>query len=246
VRSAKEHYEEHLGRFYEWMCGPFDTAQKSRQEFYERHAILPSGNGVAVDLGCGHGIDTVSLLNLGFRAIAFDFNKNLLASLEARTPGRELVIVHKDFRDFKEQVRECELVVCMGDTIAHLDSVQSMIQFLHDCFAVLSDKGRLVLSFRDYSVERTGTGRFIPVRSDDDNIHACMLEYSPDHVTVTDLHYERSDAGWSLHTGEYRKLRLSPGTVREALTRTGFSVIAEEENNGMHSWVCVKMKRTGR
>jgi hypothetical protein len=83
--------------------------------------------------------------------------------------------------------------------------------------------GRFIVTFRDLSNELTGLDRFIPVRSDDDRIFTCFLEYEPETVKVHDLVYSREPTGWNLEKSWYRKLRLSPAQVVEMIEAAGFS-----------------------
>jgi hypothetical protein len=69
-----------------------------------------------------------------------------------------------------------------------------------------------------------GLDRIIPVRLDADRLLTCILDYSPEHVEVTDLVYVRAGSGWDLHKSSYRKLRLVPDEVVELLCALGFAV----------------------
>lgn len=64
--TAKEHYDQHLGDFYSWMVGDFDTKQQEHQQFLEATCIFPQATLIALDLGEGHGIQSVSLAKLGY------------------------------------------------------------------------------------------------------------------------------------------------------------------------------------
>src|SRR5690242_13201151 len=88
--TAKEHYDNHLANFYEWMAGDFETKEKEQRDFFERNGIKPLQNKMAIDLGSGHGLQSISLAKLGFQVTAIDFNQQLLESLRAR--GKELEI----------------------------------------------------------------------------------------------------------------------------------------------------------
>ena len=117
-----------------------------------------------------------------------------------------------------------DVVVCMGDTLPHLETVVQVRALLEACWQALRPSGRLLLTFRDYSQALQGLDRIIPVRLDADRIMTCILDYAADHVEVTDLIYARVGAGWDLHKSSYRKLRLAPDEVVALLRSLGFSV----------------------
>lgn len=75
--------------------------------------------------------------------------------------------------------------------------------------ASLEEGGKLILTFRDLSFGLPELDRFIPVKSDENTIFTCFLEYEPETVAVHDLVYRKVDGKWRFNKSCYRKLRLS-------------------------------------
>jgi hypothetical protein len=226
--TVKEHYDNHLGQFYSWMTGNFDEKQKEFQQFLEDHDIYPKLTKLAVDLGAGHGIQSVSLAKLGFKVKAIDFNHQLLNELKHNGKGLDIDFIEDDIVSInKHACPQPELIICWGDTIAHLDSVGTIERLLIDCHEALMKTGKLILSFRDYSNELTGDARFIPVKSDQNRILTCFLEYRPEHVKVTDLLYEKDGASWKQKISSYNKVRVSTSAVKTTLHQIGMEIIFE-------------------
>src|SRR5687767_15040729 len=122
--SAKEHYDKHLGNIYVWMSGPFEEKQIAQQRFFEQHRIFPNKGKVAIDLGAGHGLQSISLAKLGFSVTSVDFNQQLLNSLQSQNENESINIVQADIIQFVRQTSlQPELIVCMGDTLPHLESI---------------------------------------------------------------------------------------------------------------------------
>lgn len=204
--TVKEHYDRHLGNFYSWMTGDFETKRKEFQEFLSSHGVLPGSTKKAIDLGAGHGIQSVALANLGFDVTAVDFNEQLLKELDFHTMGMRVNIIYDDIRmvtRFKNL--RPELIVCWGDTLTHLDDRTDIKKFLKDVSSVLEPGGKFLLSFRDYSTALSGDSRFIPVKNDASRILTCVLDYQEEFVTVTDLLHERTENGWQQKVSSYRK-----------------------------------------
>ena len=87
-----------------------------------------------------------------------------------------------------------------------------MTALLGDIARVLASGGRLVITYRDLTRPLCGTDRFIPVRSTEDRLLTCFLEYlDQDTVIVHDLLHTRSGGSWVLQASSYPKLRISPG-----------------------------------
>jgi len=57
-------------------------------------------------------------------------------------------------------------------------------QLIIDCCELLTEGGKLILSFRDYSTALLGNLRFIPVKSDDAKILTCCVDYEVGRVRV--------------------------------------------------------------
>lgn len=234
--DARTHYDNHLAAFYSWMIGDFDETQNQMGAYFEAHDVRPKGNGLAVDLGAGTGLQTVSLAKLGFRVSAVDFNAHLLTELRERAHGMLVTAYEGDIRTFWQQLTNeaPELIVCMGDTLTHLASVEEVAALLMDCYQASLPGSRLVLSFRPLVQELQDTRRFLPVRSDTNRIHTCFLEYFPTTVRVTDLLHERSRGGeWTQKASSYNKLRLGTEELLELLARACWQVTSQEVQRGM-------------
>lgn len=79
--TVKEHYDNHLGHIYSWMTGDFQTKCNEFRNFLTDNFILPSTNKIAIDLGAGHGLQSIPIAEIGFQVLAVDFNQQLLDEL---------------------------------------------------------------------------------------------------------------------------------------------------------------------
>jgi len=226
--TTKEHYDNHLASFYEWMVGDFETKEKEQRDFFERNGIKPLQNKVAIDLGSGHGLQSIALAKLGFQAKAVDFNQQLLESLRIRGKEFGVQVSQQDLLSEENFNEQAEVIVCMGDTIAHLESVEQIRLLLERCLKCLLNNGRLVLSYRDYGTELVDTQRFIPVKSDDNKILTCYLEYFENKVKVTDLLHERMNGQWTQHVSSYFKIRITNRMIEKLITDAGFKILKSD------------------
>jgi predicted nicotinamide N-methyase len=239
--TAKEHYDQHLGNFYSWMAGDFDEKQKEHQQFLLKQQIEPASTKYAIDLGAGHGIQSVSLAKLGFKVKAIDFNKQLLTELKLNSKGFDIDVIEDDICLFNKYIdTKPELIICWGDTITHLNSEIEIEQLLIDCCEVLNENGKLIISFRDYSNELIRDNRFIPVKSDENRILTCFLEYFPEHVRVTDLFYEKEESGWKQKVSSYNKIRISVSSIRNILLKNEMEIIFDDLVNRLNTIIATK------
>ncbi len=241
MSTVSEHYETLLAHHYSWMFNQsFEDKVAEQRRILEE--VLPPEETVerrlAVDLGAGPGFQSVALAELGFsRVVAVDTSEILLKELEAHRNGSPVETVHGDLLGLQDIVAkgQADAIVCMGDTLTHLESRNEVEQLFLSAYNAFASGGSLVLTFRDLTAELLGLDRFLPIRSDTDKIMTCFLEFeSPERVRVHDLIHVRESTGWKLQKSSYSKLRLAPAWVAQCLVDAGFSILAQKPAGRLH------------
>lgn len=224
--DSTTHYRVLLAQQYSWMLGKeFEQAVVDQQREFSALGIGEGRRNVAVDLGCGPGHQAAALADLGFsNVLAIDTSQALLDELVQHRGSRPIDPICADMLDLAHHVADisADVVVCMGDTLTHLETRAAVQSLIDGCWRALRPGGRLLLSFRDYTKPLQGHDRVIPVRLDRDRLMTCILDYADDHVDVMDLIYVRTGNGWDVHKSSYRKLRLSPDDLVRQLCLLGF------------------------
>jgi precorrin-6B methylase 2 len=237
MATVKQHYTDVLSDVYSWMLGGFDLALSKNIEFFQLHDINPQESGIAIDLGAGCGFQSIPLANRGFSVTAIDLDQKLLNELKANASNLDITTIQDDLINFEQYVdRKAELIICMTDTLLHLESKKKVSTLLQKIYVSLESKGKSILTFRDLSQELSELDRFIPLRNDEQTIFTCFLEFEPDTVKVHDLVYQKDHNSWKLNKSFYRKLRLSQQWVDRQLKEAGFKQIEFKVNNGL---ICV-------
>ncbi len=232
--TVEEHYARLLSDVYSWMYGGWDAALARYTEFFTSRGVEPNGSKRAVDLGAGCGFQAIPLARLGFSVTAIDLDRKLLSELEQHKGGEDIAIVCADILDFRLHAPQtAELIVCMVDTLLHLDSQEAVMRLASDVFAALEPGGTFIATFRDFTVETKELERFIPVRSDDKTVFTCFLEFEPDKVKVHDLVHRRVDGRWDFAKSFYRKLRLPTDWVVTTLLDAGFADVDTGLDRGL-------------
>jgi SAM-dependent methyltransferase len=248
MSTVNEHYERLLSQHYTWMFGTsFEERVKDQKSFLSRmleSLPAPIQGGLAVDLGCGPGFQTIALAELGFSpVVAIDTSAELLAELRSHAGSQPVRTEKADLRDLPVivQAGQATVIVCMGDTLTHLPEKSDVSALFGNVFDRLQKGGVFVITYRDLTKELLGTDRFIPVRSDEQKIMTCFLEFeNPDSVVVHDLVHTRQDSGWSLNKSSYKKLRLGIEWVREELSKAGFHILSEDLSGRLIALAAVK------
>jgi 2-polyprenyl-3-methyl-5-hydroxy-6-metoxy-1,4-benzoquinol methylase len=229
-----EHYEKHLAQHYAWISGGVDEKIEENRKFFADHDIQPIGSGLAFDLGAGCGFQSVPLAQLGFRVVALDLSAKMLAQLKKTAKNLPIETICDDLSNFTNyKSGNIELMVCMGDTLTHLDAFKKVQALLDTVFSALETGGCLILSFRNLTQELMELDRFIPVKSNETTIFTCFLEFAKDSVKVHDIIYEKNNAQWVLKKSVFQKLRISPEWTQKYLQKIGFAIEFYDEQNGL-------------
>jgi SAM-dependent methyltransferase len=217
------------------MIGDVDAAFQRNREFLASAGLKPTAHGVAVDLGCGFGLQAIPLAELGYDVLALDLCAELLAELRRLAGALPVRAVQADLLDFPRHLNApADVIVCLGDTLTHLPTHAAVNDLLRLAAGNLAPGGLLALTFRDYvGTELQGAQRFIQVRSDADRILTCFLEYGDGFVDVHDLVHMRAPEGWKQSVSNYRKLRLVPNVVTSELTTLGLVVVSSQLERGL-------------
>jgi SAM-dependent methyltransferase len=244
LTTSERHYEDLLAKYYSWMLGDYEAKVRETRLFFETLALTPRQTGQAVDLGCGSGVQSVALAQLGYEVLSVDLSITLLKELEKRDQGLNIKSVCGDMLELGHYARpeSMELVTCFGDTLTHLNTLDEVKRLIREVFETLEPGGMSIWTYRDYSKELVGTDRIIPVRSDETRIMTAFLEYKSEVVEVHDVIYERVGNEWVLHKSSYKKLRLDPKWVGDAFKKVGFVVERNDTESRMVHVIAHKPK----
>jgi SAM-dependent methyltransferase len=242
MKSVRSHYEEFLASIYSWIIGDFDSAYRKYVKYFDTVGLRPAEGALAVDLGCGPGCQSLPLAEIGFRVLAIDFSPTLLEELSTRTGSLPITAVQGDIVNFSEYLDDsAELIVCMGDTLVHLPDVDAVSSLIDSVAAALKPGGLFIYAIRDYvDAVPEGAARFVPIRSDEERIFTCFLDYHEDTVHVHDLLHRKTADGWQLRISDYRKLRLDTAEIDRRLVALGFSIEDRRIEAGMITVVARK------
>jgi SAM-dependent methyltransferase len=231
MTTAQQHYEQLLAPIYVWMAGGLTAALAAGTQDV---APLVPGQGVAIDLGAGFGMHAIPLARGGYDVVALDTSAQLLDVLRANSADLPVRAVEADLTAFRRHVTEvASLIVCLGDTLTHLETPAHVERLCHDVAAALRPGGRFVATFRDYTHPATGDARFIAVRSDAERIQTCFLEVEDERMRVHDIVHERDGGAWRMKVSSYPKLQLAPASVERMLRDAGLTPTVAPGARGM-------------
>jgi SAM-dependent methyltransferase len=247
MKSVAEHYAEHLAPIYLWMAGGAESALAAGNAELDALHLPARAKDAVLDLGAGFGMHAIPLAQRGAHVTAVDTSAELLEHLHESASGFPIRTVHADLVEFMRQDhRTYDAILCMGDTLMHLPSHEEVDELLAFSVGALAPRGVLVLTFRDYSTALREEDRFIPVKSDEDRIMTCFLDFRETTLLVHDIVHEREPnrraGAWTTRVSAYRKLRIPPQKLIETLEGLGLNVRREAGLRGMVRLVATRVE----
>ena len=237
--TVEAHYRDHMAPVYTWMAGGLAAAFDAGAAELEGLALPSLPHDLAIDLGAGFGMHSVPFARKGGRVLAIDSSQELLNSLARSAVGLPVQLIKDDLLEFQSHVTEApQVVLCMGDTITHLPNLSSVERLVEMVAREIASNGTLVITFRDYTMPLVAEQRFVHVRSDNNRILTCFLEYEADVVNVHDVLHERDGDQWRMTVSSYKKLRIEPEELDNLVRRLGFEVQRQVGMRGVVRLVC--------
>jgi SAM-dependent methyltransferase len=235
MRTVRDHYNLFLGNVYSWILGDFESARQRNAGLFDSLELRPDGNAIAVDLGCGPGCQSLPLAERGYDVLAIDFCQSLIDELGQRKGTASIRTVCDDLLNFRSYMSEpAELIVCMGDTLVHLPDINSVERVIDEVCDSLRPGGLFIYAIRDYMTGvPEGRDRFIPIRSSDELIFTCFLDYGEEKVHVHDILHRKVGGEWKIEISDYLKLRLDSHKIDGHLRRRGLEISGRSLADGM-------------
>ncbi|MEM9112730.1 MAG: methyltransferase domain-containing protein [Myxococcota bacterium] len=236
MNSVGEHYNRLLGPIFKWSVSvggdPFERAMRLLRQL----DLLDAES--YLDLGAGFGVHAIPLAEAGKNVTVVDTNAALMGELRAVAEARKLSIAQStdDLLCFLDTTveRRWDVILCLGDTITHLSSVEEVQRMLTAAAQHLNPGGRLVLGYRDSTKsDLEGLARFIPVARDAHRSMHCLLEALDDRrLRVTDILTEVRADGPSTRMSDYVKLRIGAAEVSAWGEQSGLQTAATTLEQG--------------
>ena len=210
--------------FYDALASRYDAMTRFPERFAKERAFFGYLAGLgnirsAIDAGCGTGLHALLLAELGASVTAIDPSEEMLlrARKHALEQGLSIVTHRSDIEGLPRLgLSPVDTIVCMGNTIAHLlteDSLRTSLKHLYD---LLLPGGILVLQLLNYDRILSSREEILSIR--EVNGVRFVRRYTYHDPTIT----------FTIEAGpDKRSTELRPWTSRaltEALTDAGFAI----------------------
>jgi glycine/sarcosine N-methyltransferase len=153
---------DNISTFYDDMVG-FKAALERRASLLQKF-VLP-GMEYAADIGCGTGLDSISLSRLGLKVRAFDVSSGMIEQAEKNAEKHEAKIkfYNSGYNDIPEMFNESfDIAVSLGNTIAniHSDEIEHAAGTL---YRILKPGGRALIQILNYERIKKNNERIVNI-----------------------------------------------------------------------------------
>jgi len=167
VISVPSAFYDNISGFYDEMIS-FDSSLKSRYELL-KNFIKPRMK-TAADLGCGTGLDSISLALAGLEVTAFDISEGMIkeAAKNAVKKGVNIKFVNTEIDKIPaEYHKNFDLAVSLGNTLANLNPKTTKAA-LNNSRKILKKNGMLIIQLLNYELIRKINKRIVKISSVND------------------------------------------------------------------------------
>jgi 2-polyprenyl-3-methyl-5-hydroxy-6-metoxy-1,4-benzoquinol methylase len=188
-----------------------------------------------LDLACGSGRHSVSLAANGAEVVGIDSSKSMIKAAEnhAKEQGVTLKFIVADMVDYNESVEgPFDLVVCLGNSLALVNDIDTLKQVVKGVFNLLKDGGSFVAQVLNFEEIHWTGFRTFPMKigklsNGEEITFARLFEHSdyPFSSTLVMSAFKKQGGEWISEVSTQKVLNLKHDKMESILQDAGFSSI---------------------
>lgn len=167
----------------------FSEAVK-RKKIYLKEFINSETQSVA-DFGCGTGVDSIALYQLGINVTAFDISKGMIdkAIQNAEKEESEINYINKSITEITyEYFDKYDFVISLGNSLCNLDEQQLSLSF-NIIKNMLRKNGSILIQILNYIPILENKERIINITSSDNFNFVRFYDFKEDYLQFNILKY---------------------------------------------------------
>jgi 2-polyprenyl-3-methyl-5-hydroxy-6-metoxy-1,4-benzoquinol methylase len=140
-------YEE-IAEYYDYIF----PLNRTQVEFVKGSIKEPYHNKIILDIGCGTGDLAIALSAAGFAVAGMDSDPVMLQKAEDKMTNSLVVFTMMDMRGIRGYYNPSifDAVLCFGNTLVHLASIQEIGRLCKDVKHILKQNGKFLLQILNY------------------------------------------------------------------------------------------------
>lgn len=224
---------DHVRDFYDDLAAGYDLMTSFPQRFvherpFFRMLVEKHRLQTALDAGTGTGFHALLLAQLGLSVTAIDVSQAMLR--EAKRHANEFYVniafVETRFQTAHTALqRQFDLVLSMGNSLAHLETAEDLRDALEQFFACTRPGGLLFLQNLNYDRILAQRQKVQSVKENGDTTFVRFYDFEGNHVIFNILTIQRANGTVRQRTKSIRLRPLLQDELQDALAAAGFSDI---------------------
>jgi len=185
-----------------------------------------------LDMACGSGRHSVSLAEHGAQVIGLDMSRTMIQAAKKHAESNSVnpTFIIADMVDVDRVVEGAfDLVICLGNSLALLNSVESVRSVMKTVYKLLNDGGSFVAQVLNFEeIHWTGFRNF-PMKtgklSDGTEVtFSRLFEHTdyPDSSTLIMSVFKSNEGEWTSEVSTQKVLNLKYDLMNDALIEAGF------------------------
>lgn len=184
--------------------------------------------GRVLDMGCGTGVHTIALAQLGIDATGIDVSTGMLekAAAHAAEAGTQVELLHGDFLTRVSRT-PVDVLLCLGNSLPHLDAPEALQDVLAHWRSLVKQDGHVILQLLNYRRVLDAGERIVNIRRDGATTIVRFYDFLEHRLRFNILSITETPEGME---HDLQSTLLSPFTSEEiehAAHAAGFSTVEE-------------------
>jgi glycine/sarcosine N-methyltransferase len=148
----------------------------------------------AADIGCGSGVDSISLSSLGLKVTAFDPSTEMLQVAKANSKRMNFKIGFHNYSADNiptEFNNNFDLVTSLGNTFANIPK-EKFLTSLQRCYEILKPKGQLLIQVLNYEKILADEQRIVNITEAADKYFIRFYDFLNEQIIFNILTFSRA------------------------------------------------------
>ena len=190
-KEAARNFYDSLSADYDSMIN-FDSSLIKRKELLK--SFIPEDRGAAADIGCGSGLDSIALAQLGFNVTGFDISSDMISKAGVNASRSS---VNADFYSFaadkipKRFHGKFSFALSLGNSLANINKT-NLIRSFKKIYSLLQPGGYLLIQILNYNRVLSLKERIVGITEKDSCTYIRFYDFEKEHTFFNILKIERA------------------------------------------------------
>lgn len=189
--DKKDFYDD-LSNSYDAMIN-FNEALERRKTIIEK--FLEANTKSAADVGCGTGMDSISLALNKIKVTAFDISPGMIEQAKKNADEKDVAIEFHNYEAKKipeHFFNNFDLIISFGNTIANIEG-EDIIDSFERIYNILKKDGKFIFQILNYQKIINEQERIVNVTGDDKYIYVRFYDIFPDKLNFNILKFDKNN-----------------------------------------------------